>query len=243
MRAMVLAAGLGMRLRPLTDSTPKPLIDVGGRPMIAYGFDLARRAGITEIAVNLHHLGDQLRQALGDGSRFGVRLTYFEEATLLETGGGIAAAREFLRQAPFVVLNSDTITDVDLPAMIERHHERQSAVTLMLRPDPEAARYGVIEIDARERVRRFLGHTPPDFHETEASGLRGLMFGGVHVIEPRIFDYMEDGAYSITRVTYPRLLAAGEAMHAFVHTGFWQVLDTPDGLREGRERVATQMSK
>ncbi len=243
MRAMVLAAGLGMRLRPLTDSTPKPLIDVGGRPMIAYAFDLALRAGITEIAVNLHHLGDQLRQTLGDGSRFGVRLTYFDEATLLETGGGIAAARDFLGHAPFVVLNSDTITDVDLPAMIARHHERRSTVTLMLRPDPEAARYGLIEIDAHDRVRRFLGHTPRDFHEEEASGLRGLMFGGVHVIEPRIFDYMEDGAYSITRVTYPRMLAAGEAMHAFVHTGFWQVLDTPDGLREGRERVATQMSK
>lgn len=243
MRAMVLAAGLGMRLRPLTETTPKPLIDVCGRPMIAYALELARSAGITEIALNLHHLGAQLRQALGDGSAYGVRLTYFTEDPILETGGGIAAAREFLRHAPFVVLNSDTITDVDLPAMIAHHQQQRAAVTLMLRPDAEAARYGMIEIDAQERIRRFLGQPVPGFRVEEESTLRGLMFGGVHVIEPRIFDYMEDGAYSITRVTYPRMLAAGEPLFGFVHDGFWQVLDTPDGLARGRDAVSQHLSK
>jgi NDP-sugar pyrophosphorylase family protein len=234
---MILAAGLGTRLRPLTDTCPKPLIDVGGRPMIAFALDLVRTAGITEVAVNLHHLGDRLRAALGHGEQHGVRITYFDEHPILETGGGIANARNFLEGAEFVVLNADTMTDLPLADMIAFHRERGALATMFLRPDPEARRYGLIEIDGDDRIRRFLGQPA-----TVSEPLRALMFGGVHVFSPRVFDYLGTGAYSITRRTYPEMLKAGEPLYGFVFDGYWQVLDTPAGLAAGRAHAESVSS-
>lgn len=243
MKAMVLAAGLGTRLRPLTETTPKPLVDVCGRPMIAYALDLVRSVGIVDVAINLHHLGDHIRAALGDGSDYGLRLHYFDEDPILDTGGGIANARALLGGERFVVLNSDTITDIDLAAMLDLHESRRATATMLLRPDPEAERYGVIEVDAQQRVRRFLGRPAPGLDADEASRLTSLMFGGVHIFEPRVFDYMETGVFSITRETYPRMLAAGEPIVGYIHHGFWRVLDTPEGLAAGRDAVRRHLSK
>jgi len=244
MRALVLAAGLGTRLRPLTLTTPKPLVDVAGRPLIHYAFDLILRAGIREIAVNLHHLGSQIREALGDGSGLGARIRYFEEEPILDTGGAIAACRDFFAEEPFVVVNSDTITDLDLGAMIAHHSETRATATMFLRSDPEASRYGVIEIDATKRIRRFLGQPAPNLRDSDdAQRLTTLMFGGIHVFDPRVFAYMQPGVFSITRETYPRMLAANEPLYAYVHEGFWHVLDTPEGLESGRAAVTEQMSK
>jgi NDP-sugar pyrophosphorylase family protein len=226
---MILAAGFGKRLQPLTDSCPKPLIDVGGQPMIAYALALVRRAGIIEVAVNLHHLGEQIRGRLGHGEKHGVHITYFEENPILETGGAVAAARSFLDGDDFVVLNADTITDLPLSDMIAYHRQRQAVATMFLRSDPQAARFGLIEIDDGHRIRRFLGQP-----ERVSRPLTPFMFGGVHVFSPRVFDYMAPGVYSITRATYPRLLAAGEPLFGFVYQGYWQLLDTPAGLAAGR---------
>lgn len=230
---MILAAGFGTRLRPLTDTCPKPLIDVGGKPMIAFALELVRSAGITEIAINLHHLGKQIRDTLGHGKIHGVHITYFEEDPILDTGGGISAARSFLEGGDFVVLNADTVTDLPLTEMIAFHRERRATATMFLRRDPEAARYGLIEIDSHGRIRRFLGQ-PAEVDEP----LTRLMFGGVHILSPRVFEYLPDGIYSITRQTYPRLLAAAEPLYGYVFDGYWQVLDTPEGLEAGRAQAA-----
>lgn len=232
MRAMILAAGLGTRLRPLTDDCPKPLIDVGGRPMIAYPLALVREAGISEVAINLHHLGGQIRATLGHGENHGVRITYFEEDPILDTGGGIAAARDFLAGDEFVVLNADTLTELPIADMIEFHRKHESTATMFLRDDPDASRYGLVEIDERQRIRRILGQ-PAEVGKP----LRGLMFGGVHVFSPRVFDYMPAGIYSITKQTYPRLLEAEEPLYGYVFNGTWKLLDTPEGLAAGRTFV------
>lgn len=229
---MILAAGLGTRLRPLTDSCPKPLIEVGGKPMIAYPLALVRRAGITEVAINLHHLGGQIRDALGHGENHGVRITYFEEEPILDTGGAIAAARAFLEGDDFVVLNADTLTDLPLSAMIASHARRRAVATMFLRRDPDATRYGLIEIDESDRIRRFLGQPA-----TAPGPLRAFMFGGVHVLSPRVFTHMAPGVFSITRDIYPRLLGADEPLYGFVYDGYWQLLDTPEGLAAGRAAV------
>jgi NDP-sugar pyrophosphorylase family protein len=231
---MILAAGLGTRLRPLTDTCPKPLIDVGGQPMIAFPLALIRSASIVEVAINLHHHGEQIRQALGHGENYGVRITYFEEPRILDTGGGIANARSFLEGGEFVVLNADTMTDLPLADMIAFHRRQGALATMFLRPDAQAARYGLVEIDDDSRIRRVLGY-PADV----PGPLRPLMFGGVHVFSPRVFAYMPPGEYSITRATYPRLLAANEPLAGYVFDGHWQLLDTHDGLAAGRA-LATQ---
>jgi NDP-sugar pyrophosphorylase family protein len=231
---MILAAGFGSRLRPLTDRLPKPLIAVGGKPLIAYALALVRAAGIRDVVINLHHHGAAIRAALGDGGAFGVAIHYSQEDPLLDTGGGILRARPLLGHEPFVVLNSDSIIDLDLRRLIDWHAAHRGVATMVLRRDREQARYGEIEIDAAHRVRRLLGRPP---HVSEP--LTPYMFAGVHVFEPAVFDHMASGAFGIVRQTYPALLEAGQAVYGYVHDGYWRVLDTHVGLAEGRYELST----
>jgi mannose-1-phosphate guanylyltransferase len=234
MRAMILAAGKGTRLRPLTDTVPKPVLDVAGRPMIAFPLQLLRTAGIAEVVINLHHLGEQIRGRLGDGSAYGVRITYSEEDPILDTGGAIAAAREFLGETTFVVLNADTVIDIPLRDVIAFHREQHATATMVLRADPDAARQDAVMIDAAHHVQSLLGHG----RRSGAVGGHRMMYAGVMVMEPRVFDYMGRGVFSITRDVFPRLLAADERLAGYVHEGYWRVLDTPADLAAGREELA-----
>jgi NDP-sugar pyrophosphorylase family protein len=226
---MILAAGFGSRLRPLTDRTPKPLIEVAGQPLIAYSFALLRAAGIGEVIINLHHRGDEIRAALGDGSGYGIAITYSVEDPILDTGGAIKKAQPFLQGGPFVVLNADIVCDVDLREVIAWHAARGALATMVLRPDPAASRYGLIEVDASDRIRRFLGRPA-----AVAQPLTPLMFAGIHVFEPEVFAYMDDGPFGINRVTYPRMLADGCPLYGYRFARYWRVLDTHEGLAEGR---------
>jgi NDP-sugar pyrophosphorylase family protein len=231
---MILAAGFGSRLRPLTDRTPKPLIEVGGVPLIAYPLALLRAAGIHEVIINLHHLGGQIRAALGDGAAYGMSISYSQEDQLLDTGGGIRQARSFFANDRFVVLNSDVVMDLDLAPVIDWHRDAGALASMVVRPDRETARYGAIEVDARQRIRRFLG-TPT----AVAEPLTPMMFTGVHVFEPEVFSYMTDGCFGITRQTYPAMLAAGCRLYGYRFDGYWRVLDTHAGLAEGRWEAST----
>jgi NDP-sugar pyrophosphorylase family protein len=200
---MILAAGFGSRLRPLTDRVPKALIEVAGKPLIAYPLAVLREAGIREVLINLHHLGGQIRDALGDGSSHGMSIRYSEEDPILDTGGAIKKAESFLRGDSFVVINADTVIDLPLLDVVAWHRDRGALATMVLRPDPQAAKYGVIEIDSAGRVRRILGR-PAD-----APGpLDALMFTGVHVFEPRVFVFLGDGRVGMIAATYRPLLAA-----------------------------------
>jgi NDP-sugar pyrophosphorylase family protein len=224
---MILAAGRGTRLAPLTDTLPKPLMPVAGRPFLEHILDFLRAGGVTEVVVNLHHLGHLIERHLGDGARFGVSVRYSWEDPILDTGGGIKRAERLLAGEPFIVVNGDSLLELRLRDVVERHRARGSVVTMALRPNPDPARYGAIEIDAQDRVRRVVG-VPPG-HPGEP--LRSFMFPGLHVFEPTIFRWMDaDAAYSVIRVTYPRLLAAGAAVHGFVTSARWINIDTPDAL-------------
>ena len=232
MKAMVLAAGLGTRLRPLTDDVPKPLLPVAGRPMIAYPLLQLHAAGVEDVVVNVHHHAEQVRTVLGDGSAFGVRLHYSIEETLLDTGGGLERARAWLGDDTFLVLNADSAHDVPLRAVADFHREKGALVTMVLRPDPQALRYGLIEIDRQSRIRRFLGE--PRVYSGE---LCPLMYAGVCVFEPRVFQFMEPGCYGLTRETLPRLLRAGEPLFGYRYEAYWRVLDTPGDLEAGRREI------
>jgi mannose-1-phosphate guanylyltransferase len=233
-KGMILAAGFGSRLRPLTDRMPKPLLRVGGHPMIAYPLTILREAGIREVLINLHHLGDQIREAIGDGSKYGMSITYSEEDPILDTGGAIKKAEPFLRGGTFAVLNSDTVLDLCLADVVEQHRRLGALATMVLRPDRDAVRYGVIEIDSSRRIRRFLGR-PAEVNGAET--LTPLMFAGVHVFEPAVFSYMENGRFGINVSTYPRMMQAGCPLYGFVFRGYWRVLDTHAGLAEGRAEL------
>ncbi len=235
---MILAAGLGTRLRPLTLDRPKPLVAVRGRPLIAYNLLLLRRWGVTDVIINLHHRGEALRAALGDGAEFGVRIVYSPEDPLLDTGGAIKNVRPLLGDEDFLVLNGDTIIDLPLDTLAAAHRERGAAATLVLRRDPEQARYGLVEIDDTRRIRRFLGR-PADV----GMPLTPYMFAGVHVLSPRVFRSMpEAAAFSITRETYPAMLAAGEPLYGLPFAGFWRVIDTADDLARAEHALGTDVA-
>ena len=241
MKAMLFAAGLGTRLRPLTDTLPKCLVPVNGRPMIDYPMRLLRHYGIRQIVVNVHHHAEQVEKHLGDGSRFGVEFTYSRERELLDTGGGLLGAKSFLDEGTFVIINSDVLIDLRLDEVLRFHRRQQAAVTLVLRKDPRAEAYGAIWTDIEGRIRKLLHHHAPG---GKAVPLEQYMFTGVHVVEPRIFQYMEGPEpFSITRTTYPRMLASAETLCGFPFEGDWEDMGTPERLavtemklRDGRLR-------
>jgi NDP-sugar pyrophosphorylase family protein len=226
-RAMVLAAGRGRRLAPHTDVLPKPLMQVGGRPLLDHLLAFLRAGGIEEVVINLHHLGHLIAAHVGDGGRFGLRVRYSWEDPILDTGGGIKRAEALLAGEPFVVVNGDSLLEVDLAEAIAFHRARGGLATIAVRPDPDAARWGLVELDAADRVRRIAGLPAGPVGER----LRGFMFPGLHVLEPGIFDWMAPGvAFGIMRVTYPRLIAQGVPVYGWVTAGRWLTIDTPEAL-------------
>lgn len=244
MKAMVLAAGQGTRLRPLTDSHPKALVPVAGRPMIEYSLLLLRHYGIRDIVINLHHHGEQIETRLRDGSQLGLQISYSVEPELLDTGGGLLKAKPFLQNETFIVINTDVLIDLHLDELLKFHQDKQAAATLVLRPDENADQYGSMDIDAGGRICRFLNTKIP----AQSSGpMRKLMFTGVQVLEPKIFDYMDAGPkahkFSTTRQTYPRMLADQQFLYGFCYEGFWQDLGTAERIRQAEESLAQGKAK
>jgi len=237
MRAMILAAGFGTRLRPLTNTIPKALVPVAGRPLIEYNLLLLKAYGIEDVVINLHHLGDKIRAALGDGSAYGLRITYFPEDPILESGGGIKNAQPFLDSGTFIVVNCDTIIAIDLNALIAAHRQTKSVATLVLRADPEAESYGLLETNASDRLCRIRGE-PADIEVKEP--LSQYMFTGCQVLEPRVFDFMpEVRPFSTTRETYPTMLRAGEPLYGFVHRGVWMTVDDPEAMARATRAIVS----
>ena len=234
MKAMVLAAGLGTRLRPLTDTLPKPLLPVAGRPLLEWNLLLLKRHGITEVIINLHHLGEQIVQALGDGSRLGLRLAYSHEPTLQGTGGGIKQAAPFLKDGPFLVLNGDTLSDCDLTALIAAHRVSGALATLAVRDDPEAATWGPVTLDAQGRILQINGSPP--LAEPRAA-LPACMFAGIHVIEQAVLDAMPAGPGSIIDV-YGHLLRQGQPLHGYRMSGYWSDIGDPKRYAQAQQDVA-----
>jgi NDP-sugar pyrophosphorylase family protein len=240
MKAMVLAAGQGTRLRPLTDTRPKALVPVGGRPMIEYSLLLLRHYGIRDVVINLHHHGDQIETRLADGSQLGIQITYSVEPELLDTGGGLLKAKPFLQDDTFIVINTDVLIDLHLDELLKFHQNQQAAATLVLRPDRDADQYGSMDIDEEGRICRFLATRTP----VQSPGpVRKLMFTGVQVLEPTVFDYMDAAMtahkFSTTRETYPRMLSDGQPLYGFCFDGFWQDLGTAERIREAERNVAS----
>ena len=219
MKAMILAAGRGERMRPLTDTCPKPLLAAGGKPLIAWHIERLRQAGITELVINHAHLGHMIEAALGDGSQFGVHIRYSAEANALETAGGIRQALPLLGEAPFIVINGDVFCDVDLVQL--RHTASQLGTQgdlahLLMVANPEHHPEGDFAlIDGR------LG----------AQGPTRLTFSGIGAYHPQLFAELRAGE--------PAKLAPllRSAMHdgrvsGELHSGRWVDVGTPARLAE-----------
>ncbi|HJP93741.1 MAG TPA: NDP-sugar synthase [Pyrinomonadaceae bacterium] len=221
MRAIVLSAGYGTRLWPLTEDRTKPAIPILGKPLVGYVAEYLAGYGIDEIVVNLHHRPESVREALGDGRRFGVKLHYVEEPEILGTSGALDNTREFFEHETFVAVNGKIITDIDLNAALETHRKTNAIVTLVLLPNVRRERFSVVETEDG-RVKGFGGM--PVANGTEAVP---LMFTGIQILEPRIFEYIPRGVFShSTTDVYPQAIQNGEVIAAHVASGKWRELST-----------------
>src|SRR3989304_5998604 len=226
MKAMILAAGLGPRLRPLTNNLPKPLLPLADRPLIHYNLLLLKKYGITEVMINLHYHADKMKKVLGDGSDLGVRISYSEEPEILGTGGGVKKVSRFFGNRPFLLMNGDILVDVNLDKVVEYHLKKKATATMVLRQDPDVEQWGVIETDVQGRIRRLLqkGHWDGD-------PLSSHMFTGIHVVDPKIFSYIPNNRFSSIIDAYTGMVKGGERVYGYVMSGYCLALGTPELYR------------
>ena len=223
MKAMILAAGLGQRLRPLTNTIPKPLLPIAGTPLIVWNLLLLKRHGFRDVVINLHHLGPMIEQAIGNGSKYGLRIYYSHEPVILGTGGGIKQAEPNFSGEPVLVLNGDTLFDLDLGDLCDVHLERKAAATLVLRPDSEAARWGLVEIDQDHRIVRITGRG-----KSEAGPTQPRMFAGIHILHPRLLREVPKGKESSIIDAYVSAIQRNEVVVGYDLTGYWSDIGTPE---------------
>ena len=223
MKAMILAAGYGERLWPLTADRTKPALPVLGKPLVGYVAEYLGSFGMRDIVVNLHHHPDSVKRALGDGSQFGVTLEYVHEPIILGTSGALDNARSLLEGETFVVVNGKLITNLDLSAALDEHRARKALATLVLRRNEKFERFSYVEVNDG-LVTRFAGMPSRDAWQSDQPP---LMFTGIHIMEPRIFDYIPRGIFSDSVIdVYPQAIARGEVILGHVAEGMWYELST-----------------
>ena len=222
-KAMVLSAGLGTRLRPLTNLLPKPLVPVANRPLMTYTLALLEKAGVRQVAVNLHHLGGKIREVIKEGAEWGLQITYSPEDPILGTGGGVMRMRSFLEGGRFYLLNGDVLCGVDLQDVLRFHEERGAAATMVVGPLPPGATYTPLLMDAEGWLVELK-----DARRPPAGDTRQVMFLGVHVLEPQVFDFLPAEGFScINNQAYTAMIKQGLDVAAYFHGGFWFDLGTP----------------
>ena len=223
MKAMVLAAGFGTRLRPLTQRLPKPMFPLFGRPVVEHLLRHLGRQGLSEVTLNLHHLPDPILNHFGDGRSLGLTLHYSHEQAILGTAGGILAARRYLEDGPFWVVNSDILIDLDFRRVLRFHQEKASALTLVLYDGEATGIHDPIELDAGGRVVHMVGASSRNLPEVSSR----VTFTGVQLVEPALFDRIPAGRFcGTTSDVYPRMVEEGEPVYGFRHTGYWQDMGT-----------------
>ncbi len=220
---MILSAGYGTRLWPLTEDRTKPAIPILGKPLVGYVAEYLARFGCDEITVNLHHRPESVRRALGDGSRFGVKLQFVEEPEILGTSGAMDNARALLDGDTFVVVNGKIITDIDLNAAFATHRRSNAIATLVLLPNVACEKFSIVKT-ADGLLQGFGGMPHADDYSVNSPP---LMFTGIQILEPKIFDYIPHGVFSHSTVdVYPQAIATGERVAVHVANGRWFELST-----------------
>ncbi len=246
MKAMILAAGLGTRLRPLTDDRPKALVEVAGHTLLEITLSRLREFGIREVVINVHHFADMVLDYLETNHNFGMRIEVSREDLLLDTGGGLKKAGYFFLEdshhleEPFLLHNVDVISTVDFQRMVQFHTEKQALATLAVQRR-QSSRYLLFDEQLQLRGRRAEAHPSPKTGESVGhprDQMEALAFCGIHVISPRLLGMMrEDGAFSIIDC-YLRLAAQGEKILAFrADKCYWRDVGRPDSLRQAAQEL------
>jgi len=226
-RAMLVAAGLGTRLRPLTDRVPKCMVPVAGRPLIEHTVRWLIGHGVTEIAINLHHLPEQVRAHFGDGSKFGGAIAYSEEPTLLGTAGAVKKMEAIFAGAPFFVWYGDNLSRCDLPALWRLHDQRGGLATMALHHRDDPTQSGIVGLESDDRIVRFLEKPKPE------QVFSHWVNAGILALESEVLGWIPPGVpHDFSREVFPAMIAQGQRLNGYrlsEHEGLWWI-DTPADL-------------
>ncbi|HLM85095.1 MAG TPA: NDP-sugar synthase [Solirubrobacteraceae bacterium] len=222
MKAMVLAAGLGTRLRPLTYEITKPMVPVLDRPVMAHIVDLLDKHGFEQVIANLHYFPDSIREY------FGARLSYRFEQELLGTAGGVRGCAEFFGDEPFLVISGDALTDIDLRAFAQRHRQSGGIATLAVKQVPDTREYGVVLHDRQGRITGFQEKPAPE------EALSDLGNCGIYMFDPKIFDYFPARPFvDWAQDVFPALLEHDVPFHIHEVREYWNDVGSLSELRQG----------
>jgi mannose-1-phosphate guanylyltransferase len=225
MQALILAGGEGTRLRPLTTTVPKPVVPLVDRPFIRFMLDWLRLHGVDDVVMSCGHLASGVRNVLGDGSAFGIKLRYVEEPRPLGTGGALKFAEPLLEDR-FLMLNGDVLTDMDLTGQIAQHQRTGARATLALTPVDDPSAYGLVRTRDGGEVTEFVEKPAPDQIDTRN------ISAGAYVLERSVLELLEaEEPASIERDVFPRLV--GEGLYGYVSDGYWLDIGTPERYLEG----------
>jgi len=251
MKAMVLAAGLGTRLRPLTNDRPKALVEVCGRTLLEITLARLRDFGIRDVIVNVHHYADMVIDRVKSASNFGMHIEFSREDVLLDTGRGLKKAAWFFSESgdrsasanknePFILHNVDVISTIDLQRMVGAHKNNKALATLAVQ-DRKTSRYLIFDEQLQLCGRRLVKEDKTEIVRP-AQNMTELAFAGIHVISPRIFPLLtEDGVFSIIPA-YLRLAAQGEKIQAFrADEYYWRDLGKPENIQQAEHDMKANM--
>jgi NDP-sugar pyrophosphorylase family protein len=243
MKAMILAAGLGTRLRPLTNDRPKALVEINGHALLEITLRRLRSFGVHDVIVNVHHFADLVIDYLRANDNFGMHVEISREQVLLDTGGGMKKAASFFvdkagnRDEPFLLHNVDVLSSIDLNKMVQFHNENGALATLAMQ-QRETSRYLLFDEQARLCGRKAVRDGVPEFVQT-AEHTEALAFTGVHVISPRLLSMLSDEEVFPIVAAYLRLAAQGEKILAFrADQYYWRDLGRPESIAQAAQDMA-----
>jgi mannose-1-phosphate guanylyltransferase len=226
-KAMILAAGLGTRLRPLTEEISKPMVPIVNRPVMEHIVDLLAHHGFADLYVNLHYHPDIITRHFGDGEHWGLSITYSREEELLGTAGGVKKLAGELGGETFLVISGDALTDLDLTALFAFHKAHGSIATLVVTPVKDPSKYGVVITEEDGRIIGF--QEKPSREEAESF----VANSGIYVFEPEVLEMIPDGFYDFGSQLFPRFLEEGIAFYGYRHTDYWNDVGSMEEYKAG----------
>jgi len=235
MKAVVLAGGHGTRLRPLTYTTPKPMLPLAGKPVLHHVIESLASQGFDDIIVTTNYLRKQIMDYFGDGPEFGVKLIYPEEDRPLGTAGSVKNAAKYLNET-FAVIQGDNITDIKFEDLFNFHKQRGGIATIALIPMKRPHQFGVVESDSENRIIKFKEKPKPE------ECFSNFINTGLYVLEPKILEVIPHGlAYDFARNVFPELLKSGKRMYGYPAQGFWVDIGHPESYMEAARWVLSKL--
>lgn len=232
MKAMILAGGLGTRLRPLTYSIPKPMLRIDKKPLLQYQLELLRKYGLKECAINLYHLPEKIKGYFGDGSIFGVRIKYLIEKELSGTASPLKKLEKYFKKETFVIIYGDNLTNIDLKDLISYHEKKGGIITIALYYEKHPESKGIVQIDGENRILSFKEKPNKEEITTHWANT------GIYVCEPEVLNFIpKNKFYDFGKDLFPRLIQSGLSLYSYKIKDYLLDIGTPETYQKAQKDI------